>query len=676
MSRKHRRNRLRHEILETRQLLAGDAGFSPWTNPIVPTDVTGDSFVTARDALVIINQLSRSKTNRLAEITPPPILGLDEGEDRAPHHLDTTGDGLVTARDALLVINHLTRQSQRSGSPEGESTLANDAAIQRLAAEGEATAETIQFSDDTGFAGDFGRVSGTLSAGNPSHLFHFVAMYPRVTVDLSSADDDQVARVVILDQQMREIASSSDNRDRKPFEGIDVSTQAGAEYFIRVVHASPQSQSDFSYALSVYQFEPSRWLPPSAGEVIVVGDDGDLPDTIAEALDIAIRMNGSSFEQTLETPGDVDVIALPNGLPGSVFLGGLDGIAFELLTANGTVLQPQRSSIELRPQQALGYFSADDLATIGEESLFLRIESTTDAVGTYNVSVLFDGGPHDGNSDDGTPGGGGGVDQSAERILDAFDVENATAIDFTTDAIVVEGETQSATDIDFFIVTSRQIRDSIAAGVIADNSRLQLIVTPEDASQLSVRVFRPDDSNILFGGSSPRYVTTLPKDFSVANDVVAVAVFNERGRIEYSLNFQLNELPSSPESLSVTELEAAVALPAPAPASPDTQLIFDDEFDPSQTVLYRLTASGPQVRYFGRSPDGYDGGAAQLETAIYDASGNRVDRLWSDSFEAIQFLLDRMGAQAIVADTDIDQELFLRVSNPLDRAVSLRSQLS
>ncbi|TWU48354.1 matrixin family metalloprotease [Rubripirellula reticaptiva] len=64
-------------------------------NYINPTDVNGDSNTSALDALMIINQLSRSSTIDLTEIETP---GLG----------DVNGDGSVTALDALTVINAMS----------------------------------------------------------------------------------------------------------------------------------------------------------------------------------------------------------------------------------------------------------------------------------------------------------------------------------------------------------------------------------------------------------------------------------------------------------------------------------------------------------------------------------------------------------------------------------------
>ncbi|TWU48523.1 Matrixin [Rubripirellula tenax] len=71
-------------------------------NYINPTDVNGDSQTSALDALMIINQLSRSSSGGNAD--DAEIVGL----------CDTNGDGSVTALDALTVINAMNTNSVAS----------------------------------------------------------------------------------------------------------------------------------------------------------------------------------------------------------------------------------------------------------------------------------------------------------------------------------------------------------------------------------------------------------------------------------------------------------------------------------------------------------------------------------------------------------------------------------
>lgn len=101
-SRKARRSKARHrrltnELLEQRQLLAGDVGGGPETNGRNPWDVNGDRQITARDALGVINFLAA------------PAEAESVGTKERPMFYDVNGDEKVSAADALGVINALGR---------------------------------------------------------------------------------------------------------------------------------------------------------------------------------------------------------------------------------------------------------------------------------------------------------------------------------------------------------------------------------------------------------------------------------------------------------------------------------------------------------------------------------------------------------------------------------------
>ena len=93
----------------------------------LPADVTADGFVTALDALRIINFLSAKNSSNVAvsEIGGPP-----------PDFLDVNGNGLVSVQDVNDVLTHL---SLLGGSGEGEF------AVQNSAAQGAALGATSSF---------------------------------------------------------------------------------------------------------------------------------------------------------------------------------------------------------------------------------------------------------------------------------------------------------------------------------------------------------------------------------------------------------------------------------------------------------------------------------------------------------------------------------------------------
>src|SRR5439155_3831092 len=109
------RRALRHEMLESRNVLAGLAGDSPWQNPLDATDVNCDGTLTPADALVTINALNTGMSGDLRhEMAPPGLLGRVVGA--ATEFVDASGDGQLSPADALTVINAVN-QGLHLGSP-------------------------------------------------------------------------------------------------------------------------------------------------------------------------------------------------------------------------------------------------------------------------------------------------------------------------------------------------------------------------------------------------------------------------------------------------------------------------------------------------------------------------------------------------------------------------------
>jgi hypothetical protein len=84
---------------------------TPWTNPLLATDVDGSGSVTPLDALLVINALnSRAPVGSDGRFRPASEL---QARDFA--FIDVSGDSRLSPLDALLVINRL---NQRNGSGE------------------------------------------------------------------------------------------------------------------------------------------------------------------------------------------------------------------------------------------------------------------------------------------------------------------------------------------------------------------------------------------------------------------------------------------------------------------------------------------------------------------------------------------------------------------------------
>lgn len=86
---------------------SGSASPEPLHNADLPVDVNGDNLVTAIDALIVINQMARSRPEGefASNSTGPSFF------------YDVNGDGHISAVDALRVINWLNRPNSGSSEP-------------------------------------------------------------------------------------------------------------------------------------------------------------------------------------------------------------------------------------------------------------------------------------------------------------------------------------------------------------------------------------------------------------------------------------------------------------------------------------------------------------------------------------------------------------------------------
>lgn len=86
-------------LTATCMVASARADYNPLHNPINGLDVDANAFVSARDALLVINVLLQPKTEGVSAVALA---------SSTPLYVDTSDDGHVSARDALLVIHHLT----------------------------------------------------------------------------------------------------------------------------------------------------------------------------------------------------------------------------------------------------------------------------------------------------------------------------------------------------------------------------------------------------------------------------------------------------------------------------------------------------------------------------------------------------------------------------------------
>jgi hypothetical protein len=97
----------------TLEISAGDI----WQNPTEALDVNNDGHITAIDALLVINEINnRHVSDPTTGSLPIPPVPPQVPTNSPPGYVDVDGNRFVSARDALLIINHIN--SRPAGEPE------------------------------------------------------------------------------------------------------------------------------------------------------------------------------------------------------------------------------------------------------------------------------------------------------------------------------------------------------------------------------------------------------------------------------------------------------------------------------------------------------------------------------------------------------------------------------
>lgn len=158
-------------------------------NPDEDADVNDDGNVTAIDALLVINRLSRADSDSI------PVLSTDVG----PFYYDTSGDQIISVRDASIVITELARRN--AASIEGEQVAPSDS----LGLLGTTRVSTLDSFDDPAPVADtseelapMDKVTGDKVTGNASSTDDADAVISLIANDRDDEDDSD-ARVEALD---------------------------------------------------------------------------------------------------------------------------------------------------------------------------------------------------------------------------------------------------------------------------------------------------------------------------------------------------------------------------------------------------------------------------------------------------------------------------------------------
>jgi len=282
----------------------------------------------------------------------------------------------------------------------------------------------------------------------------------------------------------------------------------------------------------------------------------------------------------------------------------------------------------------------------------LRIFSTTDATGSYNVSVLFDNTP-DLVADEGI---------AVRRILDAFNPDTAQTLVFEDNISVVRGETNGSEQIDFYLFPSIESPEGF---------RTQLRINGD--VQTYIQVLNVSQSESMSNASRDSLSVSLP---SIGGKQIAVAVLNSSRPSPYELTVELFARPVSPQQIDRGLLAAAVPLRPLDETNVSLTAREPIHVAAGETILFQYTATNAQTRFVVLGADGRDLEIPRLEIAFYDADGTRVSGSFVENQSELYALMDRMGGQFAVADTDIGQGVFLRIFNPLDRSVALSPRIA
>lgn len=281
------RRALRHEMLESRSLLAGMTGDSPWQNPFDDMDVNCDGNVTAADAMVTINALNSGDGGNLSQhMAPPGLLGRVVGA--ATGFVDSTGDGQLTAKDALNVINALNA-GLHVGSPNN---------LPPTDQQPDAPGPDAQVID---LSNGFGKVRAAINTDGDVDVFQVTPTKAQLNVALFSGG--QAMTVSVVDGAGTELgAASADAGVHRPAR-VNVDVQAGTTYFLVVKGAAGVTGT---YSLSVLNFTGDDFTPQTDSPL---GTDihGDTPAT---ATTLTLDHGHATVISNIDAAGDVDMFQI------------------------------------------------------------------------------------------------------------------------------------------------------------------------------------------------------------------------------------------------------------------------------------------------------------------------------------------------------------------------------
>jgi len=359
------RRRLRHEWLESRCLLAGLVGSSPWQNPLSAIDLDADGVVSPSDAIAAINALNGGLGGSLAgRVAPTALHGQVAGA--LAEFLDADGDSNLSPTDAVLVINAL---NNRGPSNPSDDLPAED---QQPDVIGDTVPELVLTQGGA-------KVRARLNIAGDIDVFRVVPTKGQLSVALFAPRGADMT-VTVVDAAGTEIDSASTgDAGSKRLARLNVEVETGDSYFVLV---SGGADVTGTYGLQVLNFDARDFKPRTDSEL---GDDihGD-EATPASATNLELAPRHARVSSNIDDAGDRDVFEV-DATDGKLIIqaGAEFDLDLEVLDADGEVI-----ATKAFPDRRPLFIST----TAGTYFIAVSAANGT-STGAYRLNVVNPGGP-------------------------------------------------------------------------------------------------------------------------------------------------------------------------------------------------------------------------------------------------------------------------------------------
>ncbi len=286
MERKRRaaflRRVLRPEALESRSLLAGLVGDSPWQNPLDPHDLDCDGVVSPSDALTAINAINAGSSGALiGKFAPPQLHGhIDQA---LSEFLDADGDGHLSPSDPLAIINILNSRLAgfRHDFPDTDQ------------------AGTMEGAQELDVTSGFARMRGVILDGADVDFFKVTAINAELNVALFSRSEGAFG-LTIVDASGAVLGSAEIEAGSYRPAKVNLDVVSGTTYYVKVTGGGGP------YAVAVLNFDEQSFLPQPDSEL---GDDRH-GGTTETATVLTLNRGHTRVVSHIDTGADADVFSL------------------------------------------------------------------------------------------------------------------------------------------------------------------------------------------------------------------------------------------------------------------------------------------------------------------------------------------------------------------------------